>query len=47
MVTIEATVRENGRTDAESAVDDDDSAADASLAAAGIAAETQSTGNTS
>jgi hypothetical protein len=47
MVTIEATVRENGRSDAESAVEDDDSAADASLAAAGVAAESQSTGNSS
>jgi cell division protease FtsH len=46
MVTIEATVLENGRTDGESAIDDAGSAEDASLAAAGAAAESQSTGNT-
>jgi cell division protease FtsH len=39
MVTIEATVHENGLADAESATDDAESAADASLAPVGVAAE--------
>src|SRR5215213_6108731 len=42
MVTIEATVRENGRADAESEIESGDSASDASLAAAGIAVESPS-----
>jgi cell division protease FtsH len=45
MITIEATVRENGRGDAESVIDDDGSASDGSLAAAGTAVESQSPGN--
>ena len=46
MATIEATVRENGRADAESVIDDSGSAPDASLAAAGVAVESESSGNT-
>jgi hypothetical protein len=44
-VTIEATVLDNGRT-ADSVSDDAGSDKDASLAAAGVAADPQATGNT-
>jgi hypothetical protein len=46
MVTIEATVSDNGRAAEESATDDDESAPDGSLAAAGVAADSGATGNT-
>ncbi len=46
IVTIEATVHENGRAAAESATDDAESASDASLSAAGVTAESRSTTNT-
>jgi cell division protease FtsH len=46
MVTIEATVRDNGRVDAEPATEGDGSASDGSLAAAGAAVEPQSSSNT-
>ena len=45
MVTIEATVLENGRADGESEIDDAGSTQDGSLATAGTAAESQATGN--
>ena len=44
MVTIEATVHDNGRA-SESATEEAASAPDGSLAAAGVAAESGSTGN--
>ena len=44
-VTIEATIHENGRAAAEAAADDAESGSDASLAAAGVATESRSTGN--
>jgi hypothetical protein len=46
MVTIEATVSENGRAAAESATDDAESASDASLAPVGVAAESPPTDHT-
>ena len=45
-VTIEATIHENGRAAEQAATDDAESASDASLAAAGVATESRSTGNT-
>jgi cell division protease FtsH len=46
MITIEATVHENGRDASESATDDAESASDGSLTAAGVAVEFRSAGNT-
>jgi cell division protease FtsH len=46
MVTIEATVRDNGRAAAELATDDAESASDGSLAPVGVVAESSATDNT-
>jgi hypothetical protein len=46
MVTIEATVRDNGRAAEESATDEAESVSDASLAPVGAAAESPATDHT-